>query len=377
MDAFACSWKCLDVKLVMTLLVRDEADVVDAQIAFHLSAGVDFVIATDNGSQDGTAEILERYEREGRLRLLREPGRDIRQAEWVTRMARLAATDFDADWVINSDADEFWWPHEGSLKDALASVPERYAVVRGAWRHFLPRPEDEPDVFERMVVRLRLPASAGDKETIYHAHQKVAHRARADVEIADGNHDAEAPGDWLPLRGWYPLDVLHFSFRSRSQFERKAMTAYEAWTRNPLTEPTLHQVLAYEACRAADLDRYYGAFVVDDAALDRGLADGTLALDTRLRDALRALRQPDGSFRVPGPGTPTDLDFPAPTAADAITRMEELAPLFEIDGIARAEDRADTLEERLRRTEAAGLGRLRALGRKLGPGSHRRRLAPR
>ena len=54
------------MKLVMTLLVRDEADIVDAQIAFHLAAGVDFVIATDNRSEDGTTRILERYERAGR-----------------------------------------------------------------------------------------------------------------------------------------------------------------------------------------------------------------------------------------------------------------------------------------------------------------------
>ena len=53
------------MRLVMTLLVRNEADIVDAQIAFHLHAGVDFVIATDNGSDDGTIEILERYERAG------------------------------------------------------------------------------------------------------------------------------------------------------------------------------------------------------------------------------------------------------------------------------------------------------------------------
>ena len=38
------------MKLVQTLVVRDEADIVDDQIAYHLNAGVDFVIATDHQS---------------------------------------------------------------------------------------------------------------------------------------------------------------------------------------------------------------------------------------------------------------------------------------------------------------------------------------
>ena len=76
----------------MTLLARDEIDIVDSWLAFHLNAGADIVIATDNRSQDGTTEVLEEYARSGHVHLIREPGEDLRQNEWVTRMARLAAT---------------------------------------------------------------------------------------------------------------------------------------------------------------------------------------------------------------------------------------------------------------------------------------------
>jgi hypothetical protein len=53
------------MRLVMTLVVRDEADIVEAQIAYHLNAGVDFVIAIDHRSVDGTTDILESYRRDG------------------------------------------------------------------------------------------------------------------------------------------------------------------------------------------------------------------------------------------------------------------------------------------------------------------------
>jgi len=345
----------------MTLLARNEADIVDSQLAYHLNAGVDFVVATDNGSTDGTTDILEQYAQAGVLHLRREPGDAILQSQWVTRMARLAASDFGADWVINADADEFWWPRSGSLKDVFASIPERFGVVRGAWRHFLPRPEGDgaDDVLERMTVRLRRPALPGDKATVYHAHQKIAHRARADVVVGDGNHDVDAAGGLAPLRGWYPLEVLHYSFRSRAQFEQKATRAYEAWLRNPRVEPSLHQELAYEACRSGTLDAYYGEFVVDDRALERGVRDGTLAVDTRLRDAVRALRTADGAFRLPE-GLGPELSSPPPALREDAEFVEEIAPLVEIDGLVRVEARVDALERRLQ-----------VLGR------DRRRLAPR
>ena len=78
------------MKLVMTLLVRDEADIVSSNIDFHLNHGVDFIIATDNLSVDGTTDILRAYERHGVLHYIDETDDNYAQHRWVTHMARLA-----------------------------------------------------------------------------------------------------------------------------------------------------------------------------------------------------------------------------------------------------------------------------------------------
>ena len=127
-----------DVKLVMTLRTRDQADIVDALVAFHLNAGVDYVIATDHRSQDGTVEILEEYARAGVLHLIREHGEEVRGSEWRTRMARMAATTYAADWTFSCDGDEFWWPRGPSLKDVFAATPKDCGIVFAAVRNFVP-----------------------------------------------------------------------------------------------------------------------------------------------------------------------------------------------------------------------------------------------
>jgi hypothetical protein len=291
------------------------------------------------------------------LHLLREDGDDMRQSEWVSRMARLAATEFGADWVLNADADEFWWPQAGSLVDVLAAVPDRYGVVRGCWRHFLPLASADPvaPFFERMVVRMCVPAHPGDKTTIFHAHQKVAHRADPEVVLEAGNHSVV--GDRLaPLRGWHPIEVLHFSLRSLEQLERKAVRDWHSWTASE-HGPTLHHVLVYDAHRDGRLAEYFASFVVTEDQLARGVADGTLAVDTRLRDTLRSLRAEDGTFRLPEPGRPL-VPTSVPDVREAAAYAAEASVLADIDGIVRAERRTNRLEERLASLERGPLTRL-------------------
>jgi hypothetical protein len=327
------------VKLVMTLLVRDEADIVDSQIAFHLDAGVDFVIATDNRSEDGTTDILERYRREGHLHLIREEGDDLRQSEWVTRMARLAATEFAADWVLNTDADEFWWPRGGDFRALFAAIPAYFGVVRGAWRNFVPRPDDERFFAERMTARLCTPSFHPHPLSI---HFKSAHRGTADVRVGRGNHEAFGTG-LQAVRGWFPIEILHFPVRSLEHCLRKYVTQFVALERNAEKGIPGHMEDAYRAYRAGRLEEFYAPLVVDDEALERALVRGDLTLDTRLCDRLARL----------GFGRPAAVSgAPAPSGLDeAVSFAAETSALLEADLGLGYGARLDLFDNRLARLQ--------------------------
>jgi Glycosyl transferase family 2 len=329
------------MKLVMTLLARDEADIVESWLAFHLNAGADFVIATDNRSDDGTTDVLERYAREGHVHLIREPGEDLRQDEWVTRMARLAATEFAADWVINSDADEFWWPRGASLSEMLAAVPERYGTVSGFLRTFAPRP-GEGEFAERMTVRFSALAPINDPASLYKPIRKVLHRAHPEIRLTRGNH-AVVDSPFAPLRGWFPIEVFHFPIRSLAQCEHKTQlqgTAFEKYVDRP---PTGYHARMFAALREGRMAEHYDSLVISDEELELDRAEGRLVVDTRLRDALRLLRGPDG-YLLPA-DAPT-LTFPTPTLVEDADYAVEAAVLGEAD-VVRLQRRLDTLERRL------------------------------
>jgi hypothetical protein len=315
----------------MTLLVRDGADMLEANLRYHRAQGVDLFVVGDNGSTDGSLEILERYERAGLITFEPIPGpaREA-QGEGRTRLARLA-WELGADWVFHNDQDEFWWPVSGDLKQALADIPERFGLVLAPRSEFVGRP-GEGFFADRLTVR----------EARFRRPPKTAHRADPRVVIsqphpthiwvdygvpprqglvgrpvrrAQAEHVEEAELELL-LAPTFPLAVHHFPLRSFEQYRHMVELAL---ANDQLREGDSVRS-AFEAGR---LEEVYSDLTLDDETVERGLAEGWLVEDTEFRDYLAAC--PEG---LDGGGSPP----PGPRAWSEERRREELAEL-EVDAM--------------------------------------------
>jgi len=288
------------MKLVMTLLARDEADVIATNVEYHLAQGVDLIVATANNSEDGTYEILEEYARDGHVHLIWEPSDDYAQGPWVTRMARLAATEHGADWVMHCDADEFWWPREGTLKEIFATVPEEYGLLYVPTNVFIPRAAEAGSFLERMIV-----AEVASVMGSGRPHPpKVAHRAVADVEVAFGNHGVTGTG-LTPVPGWQPIEIFHFPMRSYAQYERKVRNGGRALLSNSerVYEPLKVQYALWQEGRLPE--HYASDHVVAEDEVDAGLRAGRLVVDRRLQRFL-AVHEKGDDRPVDEPGQAAD-----------------------------------------------------------------------
>ncbi len=274
--------------IVLTLLVRDDADVVEACLAYHLHRGVDFVIATDHRSEDGTTDVLRAFERTGRLRLLREEGRAFEQDVWVTRMGRMAAREHGAAWVIHTDADEFWWPAAGDLRETLAAVPASVGRLVVPRSNFLPARDEGGPFFERMVMRDR----ASENAVGTPLPPKVCHRACVDVTVHMGNHDATSPqlGPAVPADD---LEILHFPVRGWRQIERKVVQGAQALASNRALPEQFG--ITWRRLGAGVEDGRLRAYWESQVALGERAPDARIVRDERLRRYLRAM--------VAAPGT--------------------------------------------------------------------------
>ena len=146
-------------RLVMTLLVRNEQDMLEQNLQFHRAMGVDAFIVTDNNSTDNTPDIIRKYAEKGWIvESIVEKATDYAQKHWVDRMVWAAKVRHGATWVINADADEFWYSPTGNLKNVLSQtranvlrckVVNMYPEENVPWTRWSRTASHVPDAEER------------------------------------------------------------------------------------------------------------------------------------------------------------------------------------------------------------------------------------
>lgn len=282
--------------LVMTLLVRNEADVIRQNIEFHMDHGVDHIIATDNNSEDGTAEILEEYARSGVLHLIHEPGEDFDQPAWVNRMGELATTRYGARLLIHADADEFWWPDGGNLKDELLAhplvdllqVPLVNVLLedRGGVEAF---PADARYAVIKPWATADL-QGATELQSLYlfRYPPKVMLRVRAAMpRIKAGNHGVEHERRFV-VSPAQTLRIYHYPLRSKEHFIRKVINGAVALERNATATAGTgwHWRRWYAAYRDGRLDDEYRLLVLTAEAATELHRQGMVDEERQLRPLL-------------------------------------------------------------------------------------------
>ena len=115
----------------MTIVCQDEIDIIEKHIRFHLAMGVDGIIVTDHNSTDGTGELLGELEEQGLvLKVIHQDCKVHLHSTFVMKMIDLAINKYEADWIINADADEFFFAKSLDLKnDILKSASAANVLI--------------------------------------------------------------------------------------------------------------------------------------------------------------------------------------------------------------------------------------------------------
>lgn len=271
----------------MTLLVRDEQDILRTNLDFHLAQGVDFFIIMDHLSTDNTPVILEEYKKSGVAEVFYQNSAAYQQGEWVTGMARRATTHHGADWVINNDADEFWWPVKCNLKTTLGAILDNYGAVSVERTNFPPVAPGSGNFLDEMVWRELLSENSDGKPL----PDKVCHVGNPWVKVTQGNHlvSGEGLGE---ITETTDLEILHFPLKTFEQFERKIKNGGRAYQNSPELPSGMGSTWRnlYACYKRNKLRDYYDSQCIHKENIDCMLESGQVVEDFRLRNYMQLLK---------------------------------------------------------------------------------------
>lgn len=202
------------MKLVAVSVIKNEADIIEACIR-HAATWTDAHLVLDHDSTDGTRAILARLQKEGvRIQIYTDDALGNLQQERNNHLARLAARECDADWIVPLDADEFIiGPGREELEAFLAGDAVRPASIP-LLNYYATQQDDASESNPAARIRYCDPRYCQTTKLIIPA----AIAADPAVVIGKGSHSVFRNGQTVASRAApAAFRLAHFALRSPAQ----------------------------------------------------------------------------------------------------------------------------------------------------------------
>ena len=229
-------------KIIMTILAKDEIDVIEENIKFHLKQGIDFIIATDHNSTDGTKEVFKKYQEKGVLHLIEEQ---------------------------NPDYEQFWYSSHNDFKKDIEKLKNYNIAIIPMFNIFPEAKSLEDD--EKFYHNTRGILSECNTSSFKYT-SKCMLKTKDYESIAQGNYNAKMHNK----RAIVDITIFHYGIRNYKQFENKVLKGHIA-LQNQEKEIGQHWREFYKAYEEGRLPEVYENFI-------KTTYSGNSFSDSRLKD---------------------------------------------------------------------------------------------
>jgi hypothetical protein len=208
------------MQIVAVAVVKNEIDVIEAFVR-HTLAMTSRLVVLDNGSTDGTLDVLRALRTEG---LALDVVQDARPGQYQSpRMTRLmheyAVQRYSADWIVPLDADEFLVVPDGAALVPPSAGCEAPLPMR--WRSYVPHPTDDGKEGNPVVrIRHRRLDERWEWHKILLPGRLASH---PQAVLSHGNHRLSIAGTIVRNAAPGEAYLAHFPVRSPAQYTGKVL----------------------------------------------------------------------------------------------------------------------------------------------------------